>query len=567
MATMLMEQYARASFDSYQDFVENFSISVPRNYNFAYDCVDVLAATRPDDLAILWCNDKGAEARYTFSQVAQKSDEAARFFASLGIGKGDAVMLILKRRVQYWFCVLGLMKLGAVAVPATHLLTVKDIVYRNNAADIAAIVAVDDEPVLAAVEGAMTASGTVRRLIKLGAARKGWHSLDEALAAGVPGEKPARTTRNGDMMMLYFTSGTTGLPKMVAHDYTYPLGHIITARFWQNLHPGSIHLTVADTGWAKACWGKLFGQWLCGAAVFVYDHERFNAHEMLTVISRHHVTSFCAPPTVFRHLIKQNLAEYDLSALEYVTTAGEPLNAEVFRQFKKQTGIDIYEAYGQTETTPLVITPPSLTPRPGSLGKASPAYDLVLLDENGSEVAPGQEGEICVRNPAAGTPGMFMGYHRDDLLTASAWRGGVYHTGDRAWQDEEGYLWFIGRADDVIKSSGYRIGPFEVESVMLEHPAVLECAVTGVPDPIRGAAVKATVVLAPGFEPCETLKAELQAHVKATTAPYKYPRVVEFVSELPKTISGKIRHVSIRQQDQLAAPKPKTVPTPAAIPV
>lgn len=549
---MLMERYARASFENEEDYYQNYRIDVPENYNFAFDCVDELARLSPDKVALVWCNDKGEEAQYTFGQLKEYSDAAARFFASLGIKKGEPVMLMLKRRVQYWFAVLGLMKLGAVSIPATHLLTKKDIIYRNNAAATVALVTVDDEDILRAVEDALPESPKVRSLVKLGRPTEGWESFDRGLEAFREGPPPARVTQNKDLMMLYFTSGTTGMPKMVAHNYTYPLGHIATARYWHNLHEGSLHMTVADTGWAKASWGKMFGQWLCEAAVFVYDHDKFNAKELLEVVSRHKVTSFCAPPTVFRFLAKEDLSEFDLSSLEYVTTAGEPLNAEVFNLFKEQTGLVLRECYGQTEMTPMTITSPYTQPRPGSIGKPSPAYNLVLLDEEGEEVGPGQEGEICVRTLPGEIPGVFMGYYGDEDLTGNVWRGGVYHTGDKAWIDDEGYLFFIGRADDVIKSSGYRIGPFEVESALMEHPAVLECAVTATPDPIRGQAVKASIILVKGYKACDELIKELQTHVKKTTAPYKYPRIVEFVSELPKTISGKIQRVVIRERSQKA---------------
>lgn len=547
---MIMERYARALFEDYEDFVTNYHIDVPENFNFAYDCVDDLARVSPDKTALVWCNDLGEEASFTFGEMATGSDAAARYFLSLGIQKGDPVMLVLKRRSQFWFAVLGLMKIGAVSIPATHLLTKKDIVYRNNAASTVAIIAVDDEKILRAVEDALPESPTVTQIVKLGTAEGDWQSFDEGMVQFALGDAPERTSQNSDMMMLYFTSGTTGMPKMVAHDFIYPLGHITTARYWHNLNENSLHLTVADTGWAKAAWGKLFGQWLCEAAVFVYDHDRFNAHDMLEVISRHKVTSFCAPPTVFRLLIKEDLRAFDLSALEYVTTAGEPLNAEVFRQFEKQTGLLIRECYGQTEMTPMVVTTPYTEPRPGSLGKASPAYNLLLLDREDKEVATGEEGEICIATTPGEVPGVFMGYYRDETLTNSVWYNGIYHTGDMAWRDEDDYLWFVGRSDDVIKSSGYRIGPFEVESALMEHPAVLECAITAAPDPDRGQAVKATVILTKGYTASDALKKELQEHVKNITAPYKYPRIVEFVEELPKTISGKIQRVVIREQTE-----------------
>ena len=555
---MLMERYARANFAGQQDFEQNFKIDVPENYNFAFDCIDELAARQPDKTALVWCNDQGAQATYSFSQLAAGMNAAARYFASLGVAKGDRVMLMLKRRAQYWFVFLGLMKLGAVAIPATHQLTKKDIVYRCNAANVAAIVAADDDMLLDSITQALPEAPTVRHLVCLNA-RGDWQDLDRGMQAFREGAALPRVTKNNDMMMLYFTSGTTGMPKMVAHNHAYPLAHIATARFWHNLHPGSLHLTVADTGWAKCAWGKMFGQWLCEAAVFVYDHERFNAKELLEVVARHKVTSFCAPPTVYRFLIKEDLSDVDLSHLEYVTTAGEPLNPEVFQQFKDATGLELHECYGQTETTPLVITSPYMRPRPGSLGRPSPAYDLVLLDADGNEVPPGEEGEICVRTGPAGQPGVFMGYQQDDLLNERAWRFGVYHTGDIARLDADGYLWFIGRGDDVIKSSGYRIGPFEVESVLMEHPAVLECAITGIPDAVRGQVVKATVVLAKGFEASKTLMRELQDFVKRNTAPYKYPRVVEFVKTLPKTISGKIQRAVIRENERTPQARPRLV--------
>lgn len=548
---MLLTKYTRADYRDYEDFMTNYRLDVPDHYNFAFDCMDEMARQSPNKRALVWCNDKGEEATFTFGQLAAYADASARFFAAQGIGRGDCVMLILKRRYQFWFAVLGLMKLGAVSIPATHLLTEKDIIYRNQAADIAAILCVDEENVLNHVEKALPDSPSIRRLFKLGATREGWASFDEGIEHHMQGDPIEPKTENHDMMMLYFTSGTTGMPKMVAHDFTYPLGHILTARFWHNLGEDSLHLTVADTGWAKAAWGKLFGQWLCGAAVFVYDHDRFNAHDLLDVLCRHKVTSFCAPPTVFRFMIKEDLSQYDLSSLQYATTAGEPLNPEVYNQFLAKTGLSLYECYGQTEITPLLLTSPYTKPRAGSMGKPSPAYDVHLLDENGQEVEPGAEGEICIAlrvdKPIAG---VFMGYHKDEELTRSMWHDGYYHTGDMAWRDEDGYFWFVGRSDDVIKSSGYRIGPFEVESALMEHPAVLECAITAVPDPDRGQIVKATVVAAKGYEPSEALGIELQNHVKRITAPYKYPRIVEFADELPKTISGKIQRVKIRAEDQ-----------------
>ncbi len=548
---MLLERYAPASFAGQTDFEQNFHIDVPANFNFAFDCVDELARTKPDAPALVWCDYDGNEASYTFAEVAARQDAAARYFASLGLGRGDTVMLMLKRRAQFWFATLGLIKLGAVAIPATHQLTAKDLIYRNNAASIAAIVAVDDADVMNAAEQSLAGSPSLKFLIKTGEdARAGWLNFDGGLAANMRGADLPRVTQNDDDLFIYFTSGTTGPPKMVAHNQIYPLGHIVTARFWQNLHPGSLHLTVADTGWAKASWGKLFGQWLCEAAVFVYDHDYFDVKKLMEVLSRHKVTSFCAPPTIFRYVVRTNLDEYDLSALEWVTTAGEPLNPDVSRRFKEKTGLDIREGYGQTETTPVILTTPYMEPKFGSLGRPNPEYHVKLLDADGAEVPQGENGEISIFATPGKTPGIFTGYYRDPARTAAIWQNNVYHTGDLAFQRPDGYYDFVGRADDVIKVASYRIGPFEVESVLIEHPAVVECAVTGAPDEKRGQTVKASIILAEGYAPGPALAAELQQYVKDNTAPYKYPRIVEFVTELPKTISGKIKRAEIRKESR-----------------
>jgi acetyl-CoA synthetase len=394
----------------------------------------------------------------------------------------------------------------------------------------------------------MKGSPSVKLRVSLSGEREGWLPFREGMEAHLDGEPIERVTENADMMLLYFTSGTTGLPKMVAHNYVYPLAHIITARYWHALHPGSLHLTMADTGWAKAAWGKLFGQWLCEAAVFVYDHDRFNVHRLLTVMSRYKVTSFCAPPTLLRVVANADLASYDLSALEHATSAGEPLDEELFTKFKEKTGLKLYETYGQTETTPLILTPYFIGPRPGSIGKPNPAYDVALLDAEGKDVPQGEEGEICVRTDGSGV-GMFMGYYRDPELTASVFHDNVYHTGDVAWRDEDGYFWFIGRSDDIIKSAGYRIGPFEVESVLVTHPAVASCAVTGAPHPVRGQVIKASVILREGYEPSSEMKKELRAFVKANASAYKIPRIIEFVESFPLTISGKVRRNVIRESE------------------
>jgi len=545
----MLEQFlSQVSYSSYEDFAQSFRINVPERFNFAYDVVDRIARETPDRSALVWCDDKGGEARFSFAEIAERSSRAANFFLFLGIGRGDPVMLILKRRYEYWFCLLALHKIGAIAIPATHLLTRKDIVYRNNAASVRAIVCVDEPGVLDNVEAAAAESPTLTYRISLGRARAGWLSLSEGMDEA-DSSLERKPTQNRDTSLLYFTSGTTGMPKMVQHDFAYPLGHILTARYWQNVEDGDLHLTVADTGWAKAAWGKIYGQWICGSAVFVYDYDRFAPASLLDVISKYKVTSFCAPPTIYRFFIKENLKQYDFRALRACTVAGEPLNPEVYHRFKELTGLSLKEGYGQTEMTLAVAVYPWVEPKPGSMGLPSPGYDIDLLNEQGESCEVGEKGEIVVRTDKRVPVGMFLGYYRDPDLTGSAWHDGIYHTGDVAWRDEDGYLWFVGRTDDVIKSSGYRIGPFEVESALIEHPAVLECAVTGAPDPDRVQVVKATVVLTKGYSPSPELSTELQEHVKKTTAPYKYPRIIEFATELPKTISGKIRRVEIRERD------------------
>ena len=512
---------SQTSFSSQEDFIKNLKINVPENFNFGYDVVDAWAEEQPDKNALLWTNDKGEARQYTFADMKRYSDKTAAYFQSLGIGRGDMVMLILKRRVEFWFSIIALHKLGAVVIPATHLLTKKDIVYRCNAADIKMIVC-------------------------------GFDNFHDGIENAAPFVKPEHPNTNDDISLMYFTSGTTGQPKMVAHDFTYPLGHIATGCFWHNLKENSLHLTIADTGWGKAVWGKLYGQWFAGANIFVYDHEKFTPAAILEKIQEYHVTSLCAPPTIFRFLIHEDLTKYDLSSLQYCTIAGEALNPTVFETFKQLTGIKLMEGFGQTETTLTVATMPWMEPKPGSMGLPNPQYDVDLIDHNGRSVEAGEQGQIVIRTDKGKPLGLFKEYYRDAARTHEAWHNGIYYTGDVAWKDEDGYLWFVGRADDVIKSSGYRIGPFEVESALMIHPAVVECAITGVPDEIRGQVVKATIVLAKEYKgkEGEELIKELQNHVKKVTAPYKYPRVIEFVDELPKTISGKIRRVEIRENDK-----------------
>jgi acetyl-CoA synthetase len=551
---MILEKYLKQTeFKSYPDFKANFEIKIPENFNFAYDVVDEIASDNPAKIAMVWCDDKGNEAIFTFGQMKYYSDKAANFFRSAGIRKGDPVMLILKRHFTFWFCTLALNKIGAVTIPATHLLSTKDIIYRNNAADIKMIVCLPDPMVIQHIEEAESKSPTLKYKVMIDETHEGWLNFTEGMEKSSENfERPAKNeaTVNKDIMLLYFTSGTTGMPKMVNHDFMYPLGHIVTAKYWQNVMDDGLHFTVADTGWAKSAWGKIYGQWLSGSAVMTYDYDKFVPKNLMEVIEKYKVTTFCAPPTIYRFLIKEDLTKFNLSHLKYCVVAGEPLNPEVYKQFHEQTGIKLMEGYGQTECTVAVATYPWMSPKPGSMGKPTPGYDIDIIDEEGNACEAGIEGEIIIRTAKSKPVGMFNGYFRDDQLTMSVWSNGIYKTGDMAWRDEDGYFWFVGRADDVIKSSGYRIGPFEVESALMEHPAVLECAITAVPDPDRGQVVKATIVPSKNYHPSDELAKELQEHVKKVTAPYKYPRIVEFVTELPKTISGKIRRVQIREVDK-----------------
>ena len=550
----MLERFVKQTkFTSQEDFIKNFKIEVPENFNFGYDVVDAWATEQPDKKAILWTNDKGQEHQYTYAELKEKTDATASYFQSLGIGHGDMVMLILKRRIEFWFSIIALHKLGAVVIPATHLLTKKDIVYRCNAADIKMIVCAGEEVITKHILDAMPESPTVNHLVSIGPDMpEGFKDFQEGMKQAAPFVRPEHPNTNDDISLMYFTSGTTGEPKMVAHDFTYPLGHITTGSFWHNLHENSLHLTIADTGWGKAVWGKLYGQMIAGANIFVYDHEKFTPADILQKIQDCRITSLCAPPTIYRFLIKEDISKYDLSSLEYCTTAGEALNYSVYETFLKITGIRLMEGFGQTETTLTLATFPWMEPKPGSMGVPNPQYEIDLLTPDGRSAEDGEQGQIVVRTKNGKPLGLFKEYYRDAERTEDAWHDDVYYTGDVAWRDEDGYFWFVGRADDVIKSSGYRIGPFEVESALMTHPAVVECAITGVPDEIRGQVVKATIILAKdykGKEGPELIK-ELQDHVKRVTAPYKYPRVIEFVDELPKTISGKIRRVEIRAKDK-----------------
>lgn len=547
----------KTTFTSVEDYNKNLEFIVPENFNFAYDVMDEWAKEQPEKLAMLWTHENGDEIRFTFRDIKEQTDRTAAYFQSLGIGKGDPVMLILKRHYQWWLAMLGLHKLGAIAIPATHMLTKHDIEYRNQRAGVKAIVCANDEYIVSQIKAAMPESPTVKALVTVGGeAPEGFHSWDKEWKDAPEFVRPEHVNTNDDTMLIYFTSGTSGSPKMVAHDYLYALGHLTTGVFWHNLAEDSIHLTVADTGWGKAVWGKFYGQWFAGAVVFVYDHEKFAADKLLRQIEKYRITSFCAPPTIYRFMIREDLSQYDLSSLRYCCTAGEALNPAVFDKFHEATGIMLMEGFGQTETTMTLGTMPWMKPKPGSMGMPNAQYDIDILKPDGTPCEDGEKGEIVVRVKGTSSSekpiGLFKYYYRDEELTAKAWHEGYYHTGDVAWRDEDGYYWFEGRIDDVIKSSGYRIGPFEVESALMTHPAVVECAITGVPDDIRGMVVKATIVLGKEWKDKagDALIKELQNHVKRETAPYKYPRIIEFVDELPKTISGKIRRVEIREKDK-----------------
>ena len=555
---MIERFLTQTKFTSEDDYAKHLHFIVPENFNFAYDVMDAWAEEKPDKVALLWTSERGEEVSTTYREFKEQTDRTAAYFMQLGIKHGDKVMLILKRHYQWWLSMMALCKVGAIAIPATHMLTVHDIVYRNQSASVKYIICANDEYITEQIAKAMPDSPTVKALVAVNALSEldkpipeGFHDWRKEWAEAPAFVRPDNVNTNEDTMLMYFTSGTSGEPKMVAHDFLYALGHLTTGVYWHNLHANSLHLTVADTGWGKAVWGKLYGQWFAGATVFVYDHEKFTAEKIMRQMEKYHITSFCAPPTIYRFMIREDFSKYDLSSLEWCTTAGEAMNPSVANRFKELTGVTIYEGFGQTETTMTLGTFPWVKPKPGSMGKPNPQYDVQLLRQDGTECEDGEKGEICICIGDKKPLGLFKGYYRDEERTKETWHDGIYHTGDMAWRDEEGYYWFVGRTDDVIKSSGYRIGPFEVENALMTHPAVVECAITGVPDPIRGMIVKATVVLAPEYKAKagDELIKELQNHVKHETAPYKYPRLIEFVNELPKTISGKIRRVEIREKD------------------
>ena len=523
-------------------YLQSIDFKNEDKYNFAFDTVDAIADKSPDKLAMIHLDVNKVERRFTFKDMKKASAQCANYFKSLGIKKGDRVMLVLKRHYQFWFSILALHKLGAIAIPATHQLQKHDFEYRFNSAEVSAIVCTADGDAANQVDLAQADSPSLTTKIMVGGARDGWKNFDEEYKLfSTHFDRTEDTPCGNDLSLMFFTSGTTGYPKIAAHNYKYALGHYITAKYWHGVSDDGLHFTISDTGWGKALWGKLYGQWLAEGAVFTYDFDRFNASDILPMFAKYQITTFCAPPTMLRMLIKEDISKYDLSSIRHMTTAGEALNPEVYKQFEKLTGLQIMEGFGQTELTLAIANLMGGTHKVGSMGKPTPLYDIDIVDENGNSVADGETGEIVV-NVKNGAPcGLFEGYYRNEEKTKEVMHDGYYHTGDTAWRDEDGFFWYVGRVDDVIKSSGYRIGPFEIESVIMELPYVLECGVSAVPDEVRGQVVKASIVLVKGVEPTEQLKKDIQAYVKKNTAPYKYPRIVEFKDELPKTISGKIQ--------------------------
>ncbi len=530
-----------------------FDINVTDNFNFGYDVIDEIAKNEPDRRAMVWVNEENEEHIFTYSDLMKKSNQVANMLVAHGVRKGDMVMSILKRHYQFWFLTIALCKIGAILIPATNQLMKKDYVYRFKAASVKYVIATGDGETPEHIEQSVQEyDGIKEKFIVRGNRRSGWIDFDEEMAK-YPDTFDRIESRVDDDMLLYFTSGTTGYPKMVMHSHYYAIAHLLTAKHWHHINANSLHLTISESGWGKCMWGKMYGQFLCAAAIFVYDFDRFHSADILQKIQDYKVTSFCAPPTMFRMFIKEGIENYDLSHLEYTTIAGEALNPEVYNRWLEYTGIKLMEGFGQTETVLTVANLYGMTPKAGSMGKPTPLFNVDIVDENGNTLPAGETGEIVIRTKNNRQIGMFKEYYRDPEATHEAWHDDIYHTGDTAWRDEDGYFWYVGRTDDVIKSSGYRIGPFEIESVLMEHPAVLEVAVTGVKDTVRGMVVKATIVLTKEYKGKgdEALVKELQNHVKNQTAPYKYPRIIEFVDELPKTISGKIRRVEIREKDNI----------------
>ncbi|WP_276956638.1 AMP-binding protein [Methanobrevibacter woesei] len=552
MTTLIGDFVNRVDFKSYEDFYENFELKYNEDYNFGFDVVDKYAEIDPEKVALIWVNEEGEEHIFTFEDMKKYSNKVANLFKRLGINKGDKVMLTLKNRYEFWFCMVALHKIGAIVIPATHMLKLHDIDFRLKKANVKLVVSVEEDDLISDYNTAAEELGIDLKKLVIERDIDGWINFNKAIEEESDVfERPTGedATKADEPFLIYFTSGTSGLPKMVAHKHTYSLGHIPTAKYWHNVKEDGIHHTSADTGWGKAVWGNLYGQWIAGTAVFIYDYERFNGIKLLEKIIEYKVNTFCAPPTIYRFLIKENIEGYDFSNLSYVTTAGEPLPPEVSKKFKEISGLTIKEGFGQTESTLMIGTFIWLDAKLGSIGKPSPLFNVELLDNEGEIVDIGDEGEISINVSEGVKPGLFKEYYKDPEKQAASWYDGHYHCGDTAWMDEEGYYHFIGRNDDIIKSSGYRIGPYEVESAVLSHDAVSNCAITGYPDPIRGQIVKATIILQPGYEESEELIKDIQNHVKKTTAPYKYPRLIEFVDEIPETISGKIRRVEIREKD------------------
>jgi len=541
------KKFVTEGFDE-NGILNKFEVNCPDNYNFGYDIIDKYGELEPDRPALLHVDLQENVHKFSYKQLSELSTQAANLFMSKGIKKGDKVMLVLKRNYQFWIAVIALIKIGAIAIPATHLLTTHDFTYRFESANVKAIVCTGYNPDIEKyVDEAEAEMGISLIKFIANGEKEGWIPFDAEIKK-MPTTMERIPTNCRDIMLLYFTSGTTGYPKMVVHNHRYSLCHIVTAAHWQNVDPDGVHLTISDTGWAKAAWGKIYGQMAVGSCVFVYDFDKFVPADMLRIMQNYKITTFCAPPTMYRFFIKEGLGDYNLSSLKYSCIAGEALNPEVYNKWLEFTGLKLMEAFGQTESTPILGNLVGMEPKPGSMGRPTPLYNVDIVDDNDNSVPNGEVGEIVIR-AEIGADGLFCGYYKNEEKTSEVWCNGVYHTGDTAWKDEDGYFWYVGRNDDVIKASGYRIGPFEIESVLIQHPSVLECAVTGAPDPIRGIVVKATIVLAKGYTPSDELVKELQTYVKKNTAPYKYPRVVEFVNELPKTISGKIRRTQIREED------------------
>ncbi len=534
--------------ESDEGALEKISFKNSENFNFAFDIVDAVAEKSPDKLAMIHIDNDGNERNFTFADMSRLSNKAANYFESIGIKRGDRVMLVLKRHYQFWVSILALHKIGAIVIPATNQLLKKDFEYRFTTAGIKAIVCTTDGTVADEVDAAIATTNTVEIKVSVRGNRDGWLDFDAEYEKF--SDNYTRVPQSSsDIMLMYFSSGTTGYPKIAAHSFTYALGHFITARYWHNVNPNGVHFTISDTGWGKSVWGKLYGQWICESCIFTYDFDRFDANRILPMFKKYNITTFCAPPTMYRFFIKEDLSKFDLTSLEHVTIAGEALNPEVFNKFYEATGLKLMEGFGQTETTLAVANLVGMEPKPGSMGRPSPLYDIDIIDPDGNPVKDGEVGEIVIRTDKEVPFGLYKEYYNDPDNTAKAWHDGIYHTGDTAWRDEDGYFWYVGRTDDLIKSSGYRIGPFEIESVIMELPYVLECAITAVPDEIRGQVVKATIVLVKDKVGDDDLKKEIQTYVKNRTAPYKYPRIVDFVEELPKTISGKIKRAEIRKTD------------------